>query len=346
MALRVQIYQNAASTLQRWLTSQLTGVDKVFDRWPEAQVKMPPRHVTITLAGAPSRLDVFTLQAIKIVKIPATTTARVTFELGGIVQPIQLDVWDTTQVGRDDMVAQIEDALLAGTGATLGLANADPVRDGILLPLGGHDSTASANSLVTSRATAVAPAVLTGASFTGTLGPGPVVMAKTDPRNVSVTTSVHAASYILSAPIVVQGLDINSNAMTESLTLTQSGGGETVSGRLFFATITEIDIPAMADALGSFTFGLSDGSYLGNADFLFESPTDNETETRVKRVEYRATYAGEARLAFTITQVVPLMKSLQFKVKTSEFKVAPAGQLYDILTLDGIGTGKHHTTGA
>ncbi len=105
------------------------------------------------------------------------------------------------------------------------------------------------NSIVTSLATAVIPAVLTGAGLTGA-NAGTLSI----PQNVSVTTTTHTASYVLT-PIVVTGTDINGSVITENLTLTLVNGNETIVGSKAFSTVTSISIPAQNDALGTFIFG-------------------------------------------------------------------------------------------
>lgn len=106
------------------------------------------------------------------------------------------------------------------------------------------------NSIVTSLATATTPTVLNGAGLTGTTG-GVLQLS----QNVTVTTTSSATTYDTTDPIVVKGTDINGQLITENLLLTMAGGGETVTGKLAFFTITEIDIPAQVTTSGAFTFG-------------------------------------------------------------------------------------------
>ncbi len=78
------------------------------------------------------------------------------------------------------------------------------------------------------------------------------------PRSVSVTTASSTGSYNIVDPIVFTGKDINGNTITESLTLTNADGGETIVGVKPFASLTSIAVPAQVDVNGHFTFGVRD----------------------------------------------------------------------------------------
>lgn len=115
---------------------------------------------------------------------------------------------------------------------------------------------ASTNAIKTSIATVASPVTYLVADFNGTLGATPGVNGIG--RTVSVTSSAHSGSYIITSPIVVTGTDTGGNTITENLTLTAVNGGETIVGKKLFKTITSIAIPAMTDTLGAFTFGVRD----------------------------------------------------------------------------------------
>jgi hypothetical protein len=112
------------------------------------------------------------------------------------------------------------------------------------------------NAIVTALATSTSPAVVSGGGLNGAQGGGPFPL----PRAVSVTTSSSAGAYTTGAgnQIVVSGTDAGGSPLTDVLTLTASGGGETVTTTHGFATVTEIDIPAQNNTAGSFTFGVYD----------------------------------------------------------------------------------------
>lgn len=113
---------------------------------------------------------------------------------------------------------------------------------------------ASGNAIKTSIATNVAAQSYATTDLDGAVGQAQFAL----PQTVSVTTSAHGGSYIITSPIVVTGKDPFGNAITENLTLTATGGGETIQGVKSFAQVTKIDVPAMTDALGAFTFGVGD----------------------------------------------------------------------------------------
>ena len=121
-------------------------------------------------------------------------------------------------------------------------------------------SITSANALVTSLATSASPSVISGAGLNGTIGANVFTYgtyAIKTCQSVTVTTSTHTGSYNLVA-ITVAGLDAKGNAITDTLTLTQVNGNETLKTSKGFTQVTSITVPAMVDALGAFTFGVTD----------------------------------------------------------------------------------------
>lgn len=140
--MRVSVGQAAANALALWLQQALTRDITVYSHWPEADVRLRRRVVSIVPVGRRIRSD-----AVGVYTTPqrtniSATQATVQFQLGGIIQPIQLDVWASSQDERDDAIAQLDDALCAGIPATLNVANStqsitgDPMRDGLLLQMG------------------------------------------------------------------------------------------------------------------------------------------------------------------------------------------------------------------
>lgn len=111
------------------------------------------------------------------------------------------------------------------------------------------------DGIKTSAATSASPqnfavGALNGALISsGRLLPGP--------RSVTVTTTTSAATYNTTDPIVITGTR-GGRTVTESLSLTQAGGNETVRGSQAFDTITSIAIPAQSGTGGTFQFGVGD----------------------------------------------------------------------------------------
>lgn len=110
------------------------------------------------------------------------------------------------------------------------------------------------NSIKTSIATVAGPASYSGAGLNGAIGAAAMEL----PRTVSVTTSAHAASYVAGSTITFTGTDKDGNVLIEALALVATGGGETIVGVKGFMQITQIDVQAQADTLGTFTFGTQD----------------------------------------------------------------------------------------
>lgn len=111
-----------------------------------------------------------------------------------------------------------------------------------------------ADGIKTSIATVAAPVTYVVANFNGAAISAGVLDL---PRSVSVSTTANVGSYTIAAPIVVTGkrggVDV-----TENLTLTATGGNETIYGTQAFDSIASIAIPAMSNTSGAFTFGVAD----------------------------------------------------------------------------------------
>jgi hypothetical protein len=138
----ISIQQAACTALQTYLAGQLSGVS-VFDRWPDAQVKLADRRVTILHTGTPQR-ELFDPKRVKQVNIDAST-ATYTYEVASLSCDVQLDVWARSDVVRDDLRSRLEIALTRGIGATASsiVGYFDPIRQGTLVALAsGWEGTA------------------------------------------------------------------------------------------------------------------------------------------------------------------------------------------------------------
>lgn len=139
---RVSVGQSCANALAAYLGKQLTGDVRVLDRWPTADQKLFARAgqadaravVSVVKVGRRVRSDAWGIWYQNLKPI-GNGQATVQFLYGGLEQPMQLDVWAKNDADRDDLVAQLDDALYQGLPTTLGVPG-DPVRDGILLALG------------------------------------------------------------------------------------------------------------------------------------------------------------------------------------------------------------------
>lgn len=109
------------------------------------------------------------------------------------------------------------------------------------------------DALKTSVATSTSVATYSGGALNGAIG----TATMDPPRGVSITTASHSGSYNTGAAIVVTGT-YGGQVVSESISLTQANGGETVYGSQPFDAVTSIAVPAQTDALGSFQFGVGD----------------------------------------------------------------------------------------
>jgi len=109
-----------------------------------------------------------------------------------------------------------------------------------------NPAAASVNSVKLAVASSTSAVKYRKASdFDGALGP-----TLSPPRPVSVTCSNSAPTWVGS--ITVKGLDVDGKALTETIALTNNA---TTTGLKCFAKVLEIDVPAQADLLGTFSIG-------------------------------------------------------------------------------------------
>ena len=95
--------------------------------------------------------------------------------------------------------------------------------------------------------------------YTGAALNGAYLVSNTSlnpPRRATVSSAASVGSYNLSA-IVFTGTR-NGVVVTDSLTLTDADGNETIRGTQVFDTIAKINTPVMVDGSGAFTFGVGD----------------------------------------------------------------------------------------
>ena len=129
----VSVEQAAANALARWLVTALGDDVAVDTRWPEVGVDLPPRAITVLLAGPPEEepLDPIVVDRVN----TSPTEALFTWRMSALRQPLQLDVWACFDTERDDLKESLRRALHAGMRATLGAYNAMPFRHGVVVPI-------------------------------------------------------------------------------------------------------------------------------------------------------------------------------------------------------------------
>jgi hypothetical protein len=137
MALIVSIEQAAANALTAWIASQMTDCF-CSPRWADASMEYGQtlgKAITVLYTGDPT-VDYVSDDEVVGRTNTSATRADFRFLRSSFNQPYQIDVWATSEVERDDIVARLKDALNASEGATLGRTNADPFRDGVLVAMG------------------------------------------------------------------------------------------------------------------------------------------------------------------------------------------------------------------
>jgi hypothetical protein len=133
--------QAAANALANYLDQTLSDDITVFARWAEPDVQLPPKVVTVVKVGSRRRLEVMGESEVTRELLPDGKTIRETRAIGSYEQPMEIHVWSTSDVDREDIIAQLDQALNAGIPQTLGL-NGDPWRDGVLIALLASDQYA------------------------------------------------------------------------------------------------------------------------------------------------------------------------------------------------------------
>lgn len=136
MSLTVSIQQAASNVLAAYLRTELTDVT-TDQRWPDASKALPAKAITILMSGprTEEKFDPYLSSTTELV--PADPAqARFTWAVANITQSLQLDIWSTYEVVRDDILARLDDSLHKGESHTIGTFNSDPYRHGVLLALG------------------------------------------------------------------------------------------------------------------------------------------------------------------------------------------------------------------
>jgi hypothetical protein len=133
MTLAVSLGQAAANALTVWLRARLSDVH-VEPRWPEPHTKLPPKAITVLLAGPPAE-ELLEPVVVGRRDLPGGRAAYL-WSVRISKQPMQLDVWAKSDLARDDLVARITRAVNASEADSIGAKRADPIRNGVLLRLG------------------------------------------------------------------------------------------------------------------------------------------------------------------------------------------------------------------
>lgn len=121
-----------ACYLRGALVSDIPGL-VVEPRWVPETSQLPERMITIIKSGTRTAefLDPIPISS----EATSVATQRVyTWRISDILQPLQLDVWATSEAHRDDIVARLEGPL--NRGLSIVDPTADPFGPGLTLALG------------------------------------------------------------------------------------------------------------------------------------------------------------------------------------------------------------------
>lgn len=131
----------ARKALAAWLTSELASVSGgvvVEPSWFESDRTLPPKAISIIDTGPPATTW-FDAELVSTVNVDdesgvAVKKVDVTWILAQREQPVQLDVWATSELELTDIVARLDMSLNKGFKG-LGISTADPFDVGLSLAL-------------------------------------------------------------------------------------------------------------------------------------------------------------------------------------------------------------------
>ncbi len=126
----VTIQQAAMNALAEYLGLNLPDVD-VTPRWPSPGKELPPKAITVVLAGS-RRDEPMDLRQLSFVN-SGPLQSSVVWQVSACKQPFQLDIWARSDLQRDDILARLDNFLHAGESTLAGVFNPDPVGHGVLL---------------------------------------------------------------------------------------------------------------------------------------------------------------------------------------------------------------------
>lgn len=126
----VTIQQAAANAFTAWLSTKMPGIP-VEPRWPSPDKQKPQKSITLVTAG-PRRDTPIDLRVLKKTNVGLKQTSAV-WQVAACIQPVQLDVWATRDVDRDDLMAQLDTLLSCDASSLSGVYNPMPVGHGNLI---------------------------------------------------------------------------------------------------------------------------------------------------------------------------------------------------------------------
>lgn len=130
--MRVTIQQAAANAFAAYLAAKLPDI-AVESRWPSADKQRPPQSITVIPAGRRRDLPI-DVQLLKKTNRGSNQVDAV-WQVAACTQPFQLDVWSTTDVGRDDILARLDDLLHADQSSLTSSFCPTPAGTGALIAI-------------------------------------------------------------------------------------------------------------------------------------------------------------------------------------------------------------------
>jgi len=143
----ISIGQAAANALTAWLKSQVPNDVAVYPHWADPDVVFGrlsdaspvSKIISVVKYGRRQRLDVNGFQqTVSTTAIAGSTLSQVRTELGSFIQPMRIEIWATSDMARESVIALLDVALSAGFMPLQVGANpvdADPLADHVVVPL-------------------------------------------------------------------------------------------------------------------------------------------------------------------------------------------------------------------
>lgn len=126
----VSVQQASLNAAVAYLKTKITSAT-IHSRWPG--IDFPGDAITLITAGSrhDTALDPRILSAVN----QGSTQTSAVWQIAECTQPLQLDVWSTSFLGRDNIIAQLDTYLRAGQQPIAGNSFLDPVGNGFFVAL-------------------------------------------------------------------------------------------------------------------------------------------------------------------------------------------------------------------
>lgn len=142
--LQVSIEQACFNALAAYLRKDLGSDVFVYDHWPEGNElpQAPYRALSIIFAGAREQEE-YDPEPVRLINLGASRVQSL-WDVATITQPLQLDVWASSDALRDDLCARLDTSLRKGLRAydPIDFPTADPIAESLTLALDPNDVVA------------------------------------------------------------------------------------------------------------------------------------------------------------------------------------------------------------